>query len=41
MEAKPPPYAEHRQQRTTPTREYRVVLWEQPEMYDVDPEVIG
>ena len=42
MEAKPPPYPDYReQQRTEPTSEYRVVLWEQPEMEGTEPELIG
>lgn len=40
MEEKPPPdmYREHRSE---PTHEYRVVLWEQPEIDDVEPELSG
>jgi hypothetical protein len=41
VEAKPPPYPEYREHQTEPTSEYRVVLWEQPEMEDTDPESIG
>ena len=41
MEAKPPPYPEYRTQWAQPTFEYRVVLWEQPEIENVDPETIG
>ena len=38
---KPPPYPAYREQWTEPTSEYRVVLWEQPEMEDTDAELIG
>jgi hypothetical protein len=41
VEAKPPPYPEYREQWEQPTFEYRVVLWEQPEIGDTDPEIIG
>ena len=41
VEAKPPPYPEYREHQTEPTSEYRVVLWEQPEMEDTDPDSIG
>jgi hypothetical protein len=41
MREVPPPYPEYREQRDTPTREYRVVLWEQPVMEGTDPERIG
>ena len=37
----PPPYPEYREHWTTSTREYRIVLWEQPVMEGVDPERIG
>jgi hypothetical protein len=41
VEAKPPPYPDYREQQTEPTSEYRVVLWEQPEMEGTEPERIG
>ena len=41
MEVKPPPYPESGVQWEAPTHEYRVVLWEQPEMEDTDPDLIG
>jgi hypothetical protein len=41
VEVKPPPYPEHRTQWELPTHEYRVVIWEQPEMEGIDPESIG
>jgi hypothetical protein len=37
----PPPYPEYYEQSTTPTNEYRVVLWEQPPIEGLDPEQIG
>ncbi len=41
MEVKPPPYPEYREQWEAPTYEYRVVLWEQPEMEGIDPDSTG
>ena len=41
MEAKPPPYPDYREQQREPTSEYRVVLWEQPELEGAEPEMIG
>ena len=41
MEAKPPPYPEFKEQWTAPTTEYRVAIWEQPVMENVEPESIG
>jgi hypothetical protein len=40
MREVPPPYPEYRGQ-TTPTHEYRVVLWEQPSIERIDPERVG
>ena len=46
MDVRPPPYPEYRTQWERPASEYRVVLWEQPELEDgdsedIDPELIG
>jgi hypothetical protein len=46
VDVRPPPYPEYRTQWERPTYEYRVVLWEQPELEDgdpedIDPEMIG
>ena len=41
MREVPPPYPEYYEHWTAPTREYRVVLWEQPVMEGLDPERIG
>jgi hypothetical protein len=40
MNVKPPP-DEFKTQHTEPTTEYRVTIWEQPEMEDVPVEQIG
>jgi hypothetical protein len=39
MEVKPPPDPDVRREREDVATEYRVVLWEQPEMVDIDPEM--
>ena len=41
MEVKPPPDPRDRREREDVATEYRVVLWEQPEMANIDPEKIG
>jgi hypothetical protein len=41
MREVPPPYPDYREHWTAATREYRVVIWEQPVMEGVDPERIG
>jgi hypothetical protein len=41
MEVKPPPWPEFKSQRTEPTVEYRVTIWEQPVMEDVPDDQIG
>jgi hypothetical protein len=41
METKPPPTPEYHEQWTAATTEYRVTIWEQPEMENVEPELIG
>ena len=38
---KPPPWPEFKEQWTSPTSEYRVTIWEQPEMEDVEAAKIG
>ena len=41
MEVKPPPWPDFKEQWTQPTAEYRVTIWEQPEMEDVPEDQIG
>jgi hypothetical protein len=41
MDAQPSPYPEYKVQWSGVTSEYRVTIWEQPELSDVDPEHVG
>ncbi len=41
MDAQPSPYPEYKVHWSGVTSEYRVTIWEQPELPDVDPEQIG
>jgi hypothetical protein len=41
MDVKPPPYPDFKTQSTEPTVEYRVTIWEQPEMEGVPDDQIG
>jgi hypothetical protein len=41
MEVKPPPWPGFKGHWTAPTSEYRVTIWEQPEMNDIEAEMIG
>ncbi len=41
VEEKSAPYPEYKVQWSAVTSEYRVVLWEQPEMEDIDPAELG
>ena len=41
MDVRQPPYPEYKVQWSGVTGEYRVTIWEQPEIPDVDPTKIG
>lgn len=41
MDVQPRPYPEYKVQWSGVTREYRVTIWEQPEMPGVDPSQIA
>lgn len=41
MHVKAAPYPDYKTQWIEPTMEYRVTIWEQPEMEDVPPDTIG
>jgi|SRR5471032_3661792 len=41
MDVQPSPYPEYKVQWSRVTSEYRVTIWEQPEVPDVDPTQIG
>lgn len=41
MKVKPPPWPEFKSHQTEPTTHYRVTIWEQPEVEDVEGVEIG
>jgi hypothetical protein len=41
VEVNPPPWPDFKEHWTAPASEYRVTIWEQPELQDVEADMIG